>query len=326
MAQNRKQHFVQRAYLDGFADEAGGLLAYCKQRSRILNLGHPCNSEDILHGKNYYNDAIGDFDAAFNAPVENTFRAWYNPLTATHTLGALDDDAFGSFLLWVGNHLARTQYLASVVTGMRDGGGMHEEKARRNAFINLVRSRHFERWVRERRKSYWRTMHFPVPPRLVVSDNPVCETALPGTGRMAIVVPVCRDLIAIGGDPEVVERVFSLGNPRDQPVPGRLERPAGVFGGPARTGTTEGDVRRGPGGRAEVVSGAGQAALLRHGGDDGSHQPGDESGPRRDPRHVGKWRGIPAPARWELRTGGAGNPGEPVRPARHLPLLPEAVR
>jgi hypothetical protein len=213
MAQNRKQHFVQRAYLDGFADEAGGLLAYCKQRSRILNLGHPCNSKDILHGKNYYNDAIGDFDAAFNAPVENTFRAWYNPLTATHTLGALDDDAFGSFLLWVGNHLARTQYLASVVTGMRDGGGMHEEKARRNAFINLVRSRHFERWVRERRKSYWRTMHFPVPPRLVVSDNPVCETALPGTGRMAIIVPVCRDLIAIGGDPEVVERVFSWAIP-----------------------------------------------------------------------------------------------------------------
>ena len=213
MAENRKQHVVQRAYIDGFTDPAGGLLAYCKQKNEILNLGHPSEAKDVLHAKRYYDDAIGDFDRAFNTPVENTFRRWYYPLVATHSLNSLDDEAFGSFLLWAGNHLTRTQYLADVVTGMREGGGMQEDKAHRTAFINRIRSQNFERWVRERRKGYWRTMHFPCPPWLVVTDNPVCETSLPGTDRMAVVVPICRDLIAIGGDQEVVERVFSWAIP-----------------------------------------------------------------------------------------------------------------
>lgn len=80
MAQNRNQHTVQRAYIAGFTDADGGLLAYCKERNEILNLGHPSDAKRILHGKNYYNDAIGDFDAAFNEPVEKTFRKWYDPL------------------------------------------------------------------------------------------------------------------------------------------------------------------------------------------------------------------------------------------------------
>src|SRR5262249_14196478 len=117
------------------------------------------------------------------------------------------DDAFGSFLLWVGNHLARTRYLADVITRMTEGRGATTDKLHRTAGINIIRSQHFQRWVRERRKGYWRTIHYPGPAGLVVTDNPVCETALPGTDRMAIVVPVCRDLMAVGGDHELVERV-----------------------------------------------------------------------------------------------------------------------
>jgi hypothetical protein len=51
-------------------------------------------------------------------------------------------------------------------------------------------------------------MIFGAGPQLVVTDNPVCETSIPERRGCARVVPITKDLLAVGGDPVVVEAIL----------------------------------------------------------------------------------------------------------------------
>ena len=222
-----RQHIVPQMMIRRFAGSDGRLW---EMRKPNLAIGSRSRSpKGILFRDNYYKDRVSDLDADLLTPIELAFSKCYPTLadqlwsTDTH-----DEDTGAAFVDWVSSMMVRTPMMVETIG---DDFARFGDPLMKLLFglapdimLNYHRERSF-RWWRDllcRPNWRWKCRVFPSGSNVVLTDHPVCQTNGLQAGGVALLVPLSKSRVLVGGLPEAVDRFRDISARELEHTPGWL--------------------------------------------------------------------------------------------------------
>jgi hypothetical protein len=209
-----RQHLVPQQMIRRFANDRTQLRAMRKSTLEILK--RPKGPKGILWKENYYKDSAGDLDAEWLTPIEQRFAKYYPILADEPWRGGMASREEGeAFIDWTISQLCRTLFISK----MTDSIVVHKPLLWQAAcglqpklIHNLIRRQLFGDLKKVFTLPGWKWKCFIInaDANLVLTDHPVCSTAVNSPLGHVVFVPLSRTRIIFGGDKDSLARVEAL--------------------------------------------------------------------------------------------------------------------
>jgi len=212
MPAGQRQHLTPQMMIRKFTGEDGKVLELHKPSLRIGTRRR--SPRGILFIDNFYRDLISDLDSDLLMPIEQKFARFYPSIVDQEKPRELSGEGGAALVDWIAAMLCRTKAficLAKVIVHMENEILVELVSQLANEF----RTHWFREWqdILTRADFRWKMKVFSDECRIVLTDNPVCQTNGLGQGGAILMVPLSKHHILFGGRQEAVERCrdFTLG-------------------------------------------------------------------------------------------------------------------
>lgn len=205
MASGKRQHIVPQQMIKRFAGSDGKLIGLCKKNLRIGSRRR--SPSGILFKDNYYRDICSDLDDDLFKKVEQKFALYYPLVVDGEKPKELCGEGGAALIDWISSMLCRTQALALLSSVIISKETSEFKYIPHDILINLVRTQYYTECqdVLSRTDFKWRIKCFHEGCDIILTDNPVCQTNGLHKGGQAVLVPLSKRFLLIGGLEDSVE-------------------------------------------------------------------------------------------------------------------------